>query len=73
MSQIQFKMKFSKLYPQFFFYACEQPRKETRGWEVSCPEGNANKALSLEWHYQDSRDSDTFSNDQVLAGGAADK
>lgn len=47
--------------------------RKTGGREGNHPEGNANKAPSLALQYQGIHDSDTFANDQAIAGSTGHK
>lgn len=47
--------------------------RKTGGRKGNYPEGNTNKAPSLALQYQGIHDSDTFANDQAIAGSTGDK
>jgi len=56
-----------------FLHLRARDRKPREAGKGVAQRGMPTKGRALEEHYQDGHDSDTFTNDQVLAGGAGDK
>lgn len=53
-------------------HSCAYTERQEAG-KGNCPEGNTNKAASLALQYRGIHDSDTFANDQAVAGSTGDK